>query len=140
LMKDIQRDLGLTYVFIAHDLGVVQYMSDRILVMYLGKVVETAASDRLYRTPKHPYTEALLSAVPIPSIDVKKKRIILEGDVPSPVDKPAGCPFHDRCRHCMQICRSVEPRLEPLAGQAGHEVACHRYDGNNGPQQERNRP
>lgn len=129
LMKDLQRQLGLTYVFIAHDLSVVQYMSDRIMVMYLGKIVEMADSLSLYRAPKHPYTEALLSAVPIPSIDVKKKRIILQGDVPSPINKPAGCPFHTRCRYAMDICRAKEPAFAPLAEDPAHVVACHLYGG-----------
>ena len=128
LMKDIQKELHLTYIFIAHDLSVVQYMSDAIMVMYLGKVVEMAESERLCREPKHPYTEALLSAVPIPSIDVKKKRIILEGDVPSPINRPTGCSFHNRCKYCMDICRTTEPRLESLQDQPRHQVACHLYD------------
>lgn len=128
LMKDIQKELHLTYIFIAHDLSVVQYMSDMIIVMYLGKVVEMAESERLCREPKHPYTEALLSAVPIPSIDVKKNRIILEGDVPSPINRPAGCSFHNRCRYCMNICRTTEPRLKSLQDQPRHQVACHLYD------------
>jgi len=125
LMKDLQRQLGLTYVFIAHDLSVVQYMSDRIMVMYLGKVVEMADSVSLYREPRHPYTEALLSAVPIPSIDVKKKRIILEGDVPSPINKPSGCAFRTRCRYAMEICATQEPRVAPIADDPAHLVACH---------------
>ncbi len=134
LMKDLQRQLGLTYVFIAHDLSVVQYMSDRIMVMYLGKIVEMADSLSLYDAPKHPYTEALLSAVPIPSIDVKKKRIILEGDVPSPIHKPSGCSFHTRCRYAMEICSVNEPKLVPLADSPTHFVACHLYgdDSKNG--------
>jgi len=127
LMKDLQRKLGLTYVFIAHDLSIVQYMSDRIMVMYLGEIVELADSLSLYLAPKHPYTEALLSAVPIPSIDKKKKRIILEGDVPSPIDKPSGCPFHTRCRYVQEICRTKKPELAPLDGDSTHMVACHLY-------------
>lgn len=129
LMKDLQQQMGLTYVFIAHDLSVVQYMSDRIMVMYLGKIVEIADSLSLYQAPKHPYTEALLSAVPIPSIDIKKQRIILEGDVPSPINKPSGCPFHTRCRYAMDICRIKEPELLPLVNEPTHLVACHLHNG-----------
>ena len=126
LMKDIQKKMGLTYIFIAHDLSVVQYISDRIAVMYLGKIMETASSDELYQNPLHPYTKALLSAVPIPSLDVKKKRIILEGDVPSPINKPAGCAFHNRCPQCCEICRHEEPK--PIEVKPGHIVSCHLYD------------
>lgn len=126
LMKDIQKKMGLTYIFIAHDLSVVQYISDRIAVMYLGKIMETAGSEELYQNPLHPYTKALLSAVPIPSLDVKKKRIILEGDVPSPINKPAGCAFHNRCPQCCEICRHEEPK--PIEVKPGHIVACHLYD------------
>ncbi|HBP38777.1 MAG TPA: peptide ABC transporter ATP-binding protein [Clostridiales bacterium] len=129
LMKKIQREKQLTYIFIAHDLSVVQYMSDRIAVMYLGKVVELASSRELYNNTLHPYTQSLLSAVPLPVIDRKKKRIILKGDVPSPINKPSGCPFHERCSHCMEICKTVEPPLEQQ-GEADHQVACHLYDQN----------
>ena len=122
LMKDIQDELGVAFVFIAHDLSVVQFMSDRIMVMYLGKAVELADANELCEDPWHPYTEALLSAIPIPSIDRRGKRIILEGDVPSPVDKPSGCAFHTRCRHRMEICMTEEPAL---AGEGRHVVACH---------------
>ncbi|WP_077369766.1 ABC transporter ATP-binding protein [Anaerosalibacter sp. Marseille-P3206] len=127
LMKEIQRKMNLTYVFIAHDLSVVQYMSDRIVVMYLGKVLEIADSRGLYDKPLHPYTQALLSAVPIPSIEKKKDRIILEGDVPSPINKPKGCAFHNRCVHCMDICKEVEPELLDYSNDMGHQVACHLY-------------
>lgn len=126
LMRDIQKKMGLTYIFIAHDLSVVQYISDRIAVMYLGKIMEMADSDELYENPLHPYTKALLSAVPIPSLDVKKKRIILEGDVPSPINKPKGCPFHNRCPQCSEICRHEEPKSMEI--KTGHYVACHLYD------------
>ena len=132
LMKDLQRQLGLTYVFIAHDLSVVQYMSNKIMVMYLGKIVEMADSISLYEMPRHPYTQALLSAVPIPSIDVKKKRIILQGDVPSPIDKPSGCAFHPRCRDAMDICRRIEPEFAPLSDDPSHFIACHLYGKTNG--------
>ena len=127
LMKEIQHKMNLSYVFIAHDLSVVEYMSDRIVVMYLGKVMEIATSDELSKRPLHPYTEALLSAVPIPKIGEKRKRIVLEGDVPSPIHKPSGCPFHNRCRKCMEICRNEEPVLKDVGNN--HLVYCHLYDG-----------
>lgn len=126
LMKDIQQELGLTYLFIAHDLSVVQYMSDRIVVMYLGKIVEIADSRALYDEPFHPYTRALLSAIPVPDIHNTKKRQILEGEVPSPIRKPSGCAFHNRCPHCMEICKQVDPALVHQ-GAEGHVVACHLY-------------
>jgi len=126
LMKDIQKELNLTYMFIAHDLSVVQYMADRIVVMYLGKIVEVADSKALYEEPFHPYTKALLSAIPIPDIHKKKKRQILTGEVPSPINKPAGCAFHNRCPHCMDICRNVDPMLYQH-GAKEHTVACHLY-------------
>ena len=126
LMRRLQRDYKLTYVFIAHDLSVVQYMSDRIAVMYLGKVVEISKSEGLHTDYRHPYTESLLSAVPIPIYGQKQKRIILDGDVPSPLHPPTGCKFHPRCRRCMEVCRHVEPTLRPV-GTDGHMVACHLY-------------
>ena len=127
LMKKIQRERDLTYIFIAHDLSVVQYMSDRIVVMYLGKAVEMADSRSLYENTLHPYTQSLLSAVPIPTLGKKKERIILKGDVPSPINKPSGCPFHERCAHCMEKCRTVEPELV-RQGDTDHFVACHLYN------------
>ncbi len=129
LMKDIQKQFNLSYVFIAHDLSVVQYMSDRIIVMYLGEIVEMADSLELYNNSLHPYTVSLLSAIPVPVVDGKKERIVLEGDVPSPIDKPSGCPFHKRCNRCMDICRSVKPELKKHSD--GHLVACHLYDQEN---------
>ena len=126
LMRKLQRELGVTYIFIAHDLSVVQYISDRIGVMYLGNMVELADADELYSNPMHPYTEALLSAVPVPIVNAKKDRIILEGDVPSPMKPPTGCPFNPRCSKCMEICKQVKPQLEEKAD--GHFVACHLYD------------
>ncbi|MEF9968862.1 MAG: ATP-binding cassette domain-containing protein [Ruthenibacterium sp.] len=127
LMKDIQKDMNLTYLFIAHDLSVVQYMSDRIVVMYLGKIVEVADSRALYDEPLHPYTKALLSAIPVPDIHLTKKRQVLEGEVPSPIHKPTGCAFHNRCPNCMEICKTVDP-VTVQHGKEGHTVACHLYD------------
>lgn len=128
LMKDIQRKMGLTYIFIAHDLSVVQYMSDRIMVMYLGRVVEIADAKNLHLNPLHPYTNALMSAVPIPTLNAKKQRIILEGDVPSPINKPTGCAFHTRCNRCMDICRTVNPDMFTMQNEPTHRVACHLYN------------
>ena len=123
LMRDIQRQMGLTYIFIAHDLSVVYHMSDRIAVMYLGRIVELAEPEELYEHPRHPYTEALLSAVPVAKLNAKKQRIVLEGDVPSPINKPSGCAFSNRCRFCTKECREKEPEL--LDRGQGHLVACH---------------
>lgn len=128
LMKDLQNELNLTYVFIAHDLSVVEYMSDRIAVMYLGKVVELAPARELYYNFAHPYTEALLSAVPIPEIGKKRNQIILEGDVPSPANPPSGCRFHTRCPKCKDICKVEEPVFKPLKEHPDHLVACHFAD------------
>lgn len=125
LMKAIQKKLNLTYLFIAHDLSVVQYMSDRIVVMYLGKVVEVADCRELYDAPKHPYTRALLTAIPVPDIHRKQTREILEGEVPSPINRPEGCAFHTRCKNCMEECRKKEPELHKV--KDGHFVACHLY-------------
>ena len=127
LMRKLQREMGLSYIFIAHDLSVVQYMSDRVAVMYLGNVVELADSEELYNNTMHPYTQALLSAVPVPVYNAKKDRIILEGDVPSPMNPPSGCPFHPRCSQCMDICKKEKPVLRE-AGQSKHYIACHLYD------------
>ena len=129
LMKKLQRELGVTYIFIAHDLSVVQYMSDRIGVMYLGNMVELADANSLYEKPLHPYTEALLSAVPVPVVNARKDRIVLEGDVPSPLKPPTGCPFHPRCVKCMEICKEHKPQLRKV-DFGEHYVACHLY--NNG--------
>ncbi|HEY0389126.1 MAG TPA: dipeptide ABC transporter ATP-binding protein [Gaiellales bacterium] len=125
LLDDLQDDLGLTYVFIAHDLAVVRHVSDRIAVMYLGKLVELSPAEELYARPVHPYTEALLSAVPVPDprAAAARERIVLTGDVPSPVSPPSGCRFHPRCRYATEICARVEPPLT-LHGD-GHLAACH---------------
>jgi oligopeptide/dipeptide ABC transporter ATP-binding protein len=126
LLDDLQDRLGLTYIFIAHDLGVVRHVSDRIAVMYLGKIVEISPAEELYQRPVHPYTEALLSAVPIPDpvISARREQIVLEGDVPSPIVPPSGCRFHPRCRYATEICSQIEPPLVPYGSQ-GHQAACH---------------
>jgi oligopeptide/dipeptide ABC transporter ATP-binding protein len=125
LLEDIQNEFQLTYVFIAHDLGVVRHVSDRIAVMYLGKLVEVSPAEELYTRPIMPYTEALLSAVPIPDPDLAaaRERIVLAGDVPSPINPPSGCRFHPRCRYATQVCREVEPPLVDYGN--GHLAACH---------------
>lgn len=122
LLVDLQRELKLTYVFIAHDLKIVEYISTRVAVMYLGKIVELADAVDLYRRPRHPYTQALLSAVPVPDPDHKKTRIILQGDVPSPLAPPPGCAFHPRCPHAFERCRRETPPLYDLG--SGHTAAC----------------
>ncbi|UYZ12643.1 dipeptide ABC transporter ATP-binding protein [Brevibacillus sp. WF146] len=123
LLKDLQREFQLTYLFISHDLSVVRHISDRVAVMYLGKVVEVADKTALYERPAHPYTQALLSAVPVPDPTREVNRIILEGDLPSPANPPSGCQFHPRCRHCMEVCRTTVPPLKEA--KPGHLVACH---------------
>jgi oligopeptide transport system ATP-binding protein len=125
LLEDLQNEFQLTYIFIAHDLGVVRHVSDRIAVMYLGKLVELSPAEELYQRPIMPYTEALLSAVPIPDPDMarQRERIVLEGDVPSPINPPTGCRFHPRCRYATQVCKEVEPPLTDYGN--GHLAACH---------------
>ena len=123
LLRDLQRRFGLSYVLISHGLAVVKHVADRVAVMYLGKIVEIADKRSLFGQPRHPYTQALLSAIPIPDPALKRQRSILEGDVPSPIDPPAGCRFHTRCPHVRARCRTEEPLLE--ATGAGHRAACH---------------
>ncbi len=122
LLQELQREFGLTYLFIAHDLSVVKHISDRIAVMYLGRIVELADADELFSNPQHPYTEALLSDVPIPNPELRRERIILPGDVPSPVNPPSGCRFHTRCLYAQPSCRVEEPAFEDIGN--GHFVAC----------------
>lgn len=127
MLEDLQNDLGLTYLFIAHDLSMVKHISDKIGVMYLGKLVEIAESNELYKNPLHPYTKALLSAIPIPDPDAaaNNKRIMLQGEIPSPIDPPPGCRFKDRCSYVKPICKELEPELKDQGN--GHCVACHLY-------------
>jgi oligopeptide transport system ATP-binding protein len=128
MLDDLKQELGLTYLFIAHDLSMVRYISDRVAVMYLGKIVELSSRDEVYDHPLHPYTQALLSAIPVPDPDKEmgRKRIILEGDVPSPANPPTGCRFHPRCAYCIDICREVDPEFRNLGTvEAPHMVACH---------------
>jgi oligopeptide/dipeptide ABC transporter ATP-binding protein len=126
LLEDLQREFGLTYLFVAHNLSVVKHISNRVAVMYLGRIVELASTQHLFAEPKHPYTEALVSAVPVPEPDITVERIILEGDVPSPVNPPSGCHFHPRCRYAVDICAAEAPLYRDLGGE--HFVACHRAE------------
>jgi oligopeptide transport system ATP-binding protein len=123
LLEDLQHEFNLTYLIIAHDLSVVEHISDRVAVMYLGKIVELATDRELYQNPSHPYTEALLSAVPRPDPAIKKQRILLPGDVPSPINPPSGCRFHTRCLYAKADCKTIEPPLQDIGGD--HYVACH---------------
>src|SRR5690625_321178 len=126
LMEDLRDTFNLTYIFIAHDLSVVKHISDRVGVMYLGNIVEMANKDAIYDDPKHPYTQALLSAVPLPDPDIERERIILKGDVPSPSNPPTGCPFHTRCPEVMDICKELKPSFKETTDN--HFVACHLYE------------
>lgn len=125
LFQDLQEQMGLTYLFISHDLSVVRHISTRVGVMYLGRLVEIGSAEELYQNPRHPYTRALLSAIPIPNPLVKRERLLLEGDVPSPVNPPKGCAFASRCPHVMEVCRSTRPQMTTVGD--GYEVACHLY-------------
>ncbi|HSR12153.1 MAG TPA: ABC transporter ATP-binding protein, partial [Thermodesulfobacteriota bacterium] len=123
LLSDLRKEFDLTYLFIAHDLRVVEYMSDRVAVMYLGKIMEMAPVQDIYGRPRHPYTEALLSAVPMPNPKSKKERITLSGDVPSPINPPPGCVFHPRCRYRQAGCDTNAPEFTEI--EAGHFLSCH---------------
>ncbi|XKG12529.1 dipeptide ABC transporter ATP-binding protein [Sutcliffiella horikoshii] len=123
LLKDLQKDFGLTYLFISHDLSVVRHISDRVMVMYLGKIVEIAEKKSIFERPQHPYTQALLSAIPTTDLDATKEKIVLKGDVPSPINPPTGCRFHSRCPLANDICKKVEPPLKEWNSQ--HYVSCH---------------
>ncbi|HRE04782.1 MAG TPA: dipeptide ABC transporter ATP-binding protein [Opitutaceae bacterium] len=127
LMLDLQRDMGLSYLFIAHNLAVVKHVSDQVAIMYLGRIVELADADEIYRNARHPYTRALISAIPQPDPRHRQNRIVLSGDVPSPINPPSGCPFHPRCPHATDRCRAEVPALRPAPGASGHTVSCH-YD------------
>lgn len=125
LLNDLQKEFNLTYLFISHDLSVVKHVSNRIAVMYLGRIVEVSDANELYSNPKHPYTQALLSAIPVPNPDFKKEQIVLEGDVPSPVNPPKGCRLCTRCPYVMTICKEIEPEFVSVSER--HTVACHLY-------------
>jgi oligopeptide/dipeptide ABC transporter ATP-binding protein len=123
LLAQLQEQMNLSYLFIAHDLSVVEHISDRVAVMYLGRIVELATDKELYQNPLHPYSQALLSAVPIPDPEIRRKKILLQGDVPSPMNPPSGCSFHTRCPECKEVCSQQEPTLQDVGD--GHWIACH---------------
>ncbi len=126
LIAKLQAEQGIAFLFISHDLAVIQHVSDEVAVMYLGRIVEQAPSAEIYRAPMHPYTRALLSAIPVPEPGRHRTRIVLEGDVPSPMKPPSGCPFHPRCPVARDICRTVVPEMREVGGPgSGHRVACH---------------
>lgn len=131
LLRDLQKEFGITYLFISHDLSVVEHISDTVGVMYLGNMVELAPTEKLFAKPLHPYTKALFSAIPVPDPDFKMDRVVLEGSIPSPANPPAGCKFHTRCSQCMEVCKHFTPELRELEGE--HFCACHLY---NTPQQQ----
>jgi oligopeptide/dipeptide ABC transporter ATP-binding protein len=125
LLAQLQEQMNLSYLFIAHDLSIVEHISDRVAVMYLGRIVELATDKALYQNPLHPYSQALLFAVPIPDPEIQRKKIVLQGDVPSPINPPSGCSFHTRCPECKAVCSRQEPTLQDMGD--GHWVACHLY-------------
>jgi len=125
LLEDLQKQFGLTYLFISHDLSVVEHISDTVGVMYLGDMVEYGNKKDIFAKPMHPYTQALFSAIPVPDPTVKMNRIILEGSIPSPANPPSGCKFHTRCQHCMEICKTVVPKRYEAGNE--HFVVCHLY-------------
>lgn len=125
LLMDLQKEMGLTYLFIAHDLAVVKHISDKVAVMYLGKIVEYTSAENIYQAPQHPYTRALISAIPNPNPEAKRNKIILMGDVPSPLNPPAGCKFHTRCPMAQEICKHEEPELKEHQPESTHFTACH---------------
>jgi len=126
LFEDLRKDLNLTYLFISHDLSVVECIADRVAVMYLGKIVELSDTEELYNNPLHPYAKALFASIPVPDPTVKRKRIMLTGEVPSPVNPPKGCRFHPRCPQAMEICAQEEPILKDVGNN--HFVACHLFE------------
>ncbi len=126
LLRDLQKQFGLTYLFISHDLSVVEHISDTVGVMYLGSLVEFSSTERVFKNPLHPYTEALFSAIPVPDPDYKMNRVILEGSIPSPANPPAGCKFHTRCEHCMEICKYIQPDF--IEVEPDHFCACHLHN------------
>ena len=127
LLRDLQKQFGLTYLFISHDLSVVEHISDTVGVMYLGNMVEFSETEKIFAKPLHPYTVALFSAIPIPDPDYKMNRIVLQGSIPSPANPPSGCKFHTRCEKCMEVCEKVQPEFREV--EPGHFCACHLYDG-----------